>query len=179
MIDSLGNICDSLSYFPPAPDNVDPFTHSLACTGHLALNKDSLSFIRALAYDGGVDFFRIKDGKIIHQNRFENFPMEYSVMNYSGASVPVPSAESRSGFINVAASDNSFYASFSGSKSLDNPSGIANTIYKFDLNGNLISIYNLDQYIRSFSVTPADSEIIALSPDSETDETKIVSFAIQ
>lgn len=105
--------------------------------------------------------------------------MEYSVMNYSGASVPVPSAESRSGFINVAASDNCFYASFSGSKSLDNPSGIANTIYKFDLNGNLISIYNLDQYIRSFSVTPADSEIIALSPDSETDETKIVSFAIQ
>lgn len=35
------------------------------------------------------------------------------------------------------------------------------------------------EYIRSFSVTPADSEIIALSPDSETDETKIVSFAIQ
>lgn len=179
LIDSTGNICDSLSYFPPAPKNVDSFTHSLACTGHLALHKDSLSFMRALGYDGGVDFFRIKDGKVFHQNRFEIFPMEYSIVDYTGTSVPIPSKESRNGFIHVAVSENFFYASFSESKSLDNPSGNANKIYKFDLKGNVLSKYNLDQSIKSFAVTPTDSEIIAISLNSGTDETNIISFNIQ
>ncbi len=174
-----GEICDSLSYFPPAPENVDPATHALACTGYLAINKEGNVFMRAIVYDGSVDFFSIKDGKLKHINRYEIFPMEYSAKALpNGRSVPVPSDDSRSGFVYTAASDNYFYASFSNEKALDNPYGAANKIYKFDLEGTPVAIYNLDKSIRTFDVMPDDSKIYALAFDKETDESRIVSFQI-
>lgn len=177
LVNKKGIVLDSLSYFPPIPNGIDKFTHSLACTGQLSISKSGNKFIRTIAYDGGIDIFGIYNDKLKHINRYEIFPMEYSVMELpNGHSVPVPNENSKSGFVHTAVSNNYFYASFSDEKAKDNPYGASKQVYKFDLEGGIVTIYNLDKPVTAFAVSPDDSKIYALALDMNSDEYEIVSF---
>jgi len=166
---------DSLSHFPPKPDGIDNRVHILACTGMIAYSDRSKRFVRSIAYDGGLDFFDISDSKLKFVKRHSVFDMAYGVMR-SSVDLPVPDENSRVGYSNVYATQGYFYASFSDSKALDNPSGLSNEIHMFDHDGNIIKRIILDKKVGPFAVTPDDSRLFVSSEND--DKTLICTYEL-
>ena len=107
-----GKLTDSLSYYPAKPDGVSDFTHALACVGTLAVEENGKHFARALAYDGGIDFFGVDNGRLCHISRYERFGMDYDVLDV-GQQVPTLSPTTRVGFSDPAVSTRRYYVLYS------------------------------------------------------------------
>lgn len=166
LTDAEGSMVDSISYFPPKPEGIDDNTHRLACTGHMAISPNGENMVRAVAYDGGVDFFSLKDGKIKHKKRYSKFNMEYGALE-GKISVPIPTDESRTGYSFLYATDKHFYASFSDLKALDNPGGECLEIHVFDMDGNPEYKLILDKSFTTFAVDKKEENLYISSSDDE------------
>lgn len=166
VFDRHNNMVDSLSYFPPKPAGISDRTHHLACTGMLAYSPADTMFARTIVYDGGIDFFSVKDGRIAHKARHANFDMAYSTLNGQGM-LPVPSDESRVGYSYVYATPSRFYASYSEDKCLDNPAAMSSEIHVFDHNGKLQYKLLTDKRIQSFAVSDDDSQLYVAEVDND------------
>lgn len=164
--DLQGNHIDSLSYFPPKPKGMDDNTHHLACTGTLALSTNGQNMMRTTLYDGGVDFFRIENGKIKHINRFSLFDMDYDALKLQ-VKVPIPNEKSKTGYSFLYATDKYFYASYSESKATENPDGVCSEIHVFDTTGNLIKKILLDKTFTAFAVERHDGAMYIASDQGE------------
>lgn len=167
IFDSDYSKIDSLSYYPPKPNGVSNKAHALACTGTVAYSRNDDKFIRSLVYDGGLDFFSIKDGKLNHVKRHAEFDMDYGVIEVNGTSLPVPNKDSRIGYSFVYATPVYFYASFSGAHIEDNPESVSNEIHVFDHDGNMVKVVLLDNNVGSFAVTDDDRYLYAAIDDDE------------
>lgn len=164
--DRNGNTLDSLSYFPPKPEGVSDETHHLACTGTIAFSPNDSSFVRALAYDGGLDFFKIKSGKLSHETRYSIFDMDYGVLNLQ-VDVPYPSENSKTGYSRVYATPKYYYATFSDSFINDNPEGCANEIHVFDHSGKILYKLLIDKPFTAFAVAQDDNMLYTSSEDND------------
>lgn len=153
-----GNAIDSLSYFPPKPKAIDDNTHILACTGSLAVSLNGKSMARAIAYDGGLDFFSIDSNQMSHRKRFSLFNMNYSTLD-GGVKVPIPNNDSKTGYSFLCSTNKHIYASYSETKVLDNPDGVCKEIHVFDHNGNPKYKLLLDRAFSSFTVTSNDQSL--------------------
>lgn len=161
-----GTILDSLSYFPPKPDGVSDATHHLACTGAITFSPNDSSFVRALAYDGGLDFFRIKSGKICHETRHSVFDMDYDVLNLQ-VDVPMPGDNSKTGYVKVYATPKYYYASFSDTTINDNPDAFANEIHVFDHSGRILYKLIIDKPVSTFAVSEDDNILYASNESND------------
>lgn len=166
LYDMQGNRIDSLSYFPPKPEGMDDKTHQLACTGSLATNVTGQNMMRSILYDGGVDFFKIEDGKIKHTNRFALFDMDYDALDLQ-VKVPVPNDESKTGYSFVYATDKYFYASYSESSATENPNGECEEVHVFDFDGNIIKKIHLNKTFTAFAIDSNDETIYIASDQGE------------
>ena len=167
LLDGNGNIIDSLCYFPPKPSGVSDLTHSLACSGFLGV-VDSTHFARSVAYDGGVEFYAIKDEKLFHIRRWSLFDMDYDVLK-QGPGVPVPNEKSRSGFQKIVGTDNYFYVSFSSAYALDNPQGVCSVIYVFNKDGELLKLFQPQYEFDDFIVSKDNSKVYLIATDPITE----------
>ena len=156
--DFNGSTIDSLSYFPPKPKAIDDNTHILACTGALAVCSHGNNIVRAIAYDGGLDFFSIDNDEISHEKRFSLFNMDYAALEGT-VKVPVPSNDSKTGYSFLCSTNKHIYASYSETKALDNPDGVCKEIHVFDYNGNPKYKLLFDRAFSSFTVTPNDHSL--------------------
>lgn len=162
LLDKDGAILDSLAYYPPKPEKASDFTHKLACTGKLAVSKDGKHFARALAYDGGLDFFSISDtSSLQHVSRYERFAMDYDIVD-AGQPVPTLSPTTRTGFPYITASAQKFYALYSEEQAVNNPTRSANDICSFGLKGQALCHYSLDRKVEIIAVSPNDSVLYAI-----------------
>lgn len=177
MLDSEGSILDSLSYFPPKPDGISDATHYLACTGKLAYSPADTTFARTVAYDGGIDFFAVKNGRISHTARYANFDMVYTTYRDEGK-FPVPSDESRIGYSHVYATPDHFYASYSVQKCLYNPTGMSTEIHVFDHNGKPQYKMLFEHPIQAFAVSEDDAHLYVAEADND-DDTVIKHYILQ
>lgn len=166
LLDRENNMIDSLSYFPPKPDGISEETHYLACTGMLAYSPTDTTFARAVAYDGGIDFFAIRNGSISHMARYANFDMSYTTYQGEGM-LPVPSDESRVGYAYVYATPAHFYASYSEKKSLDNPTALSNEIHVFDHNGKPQYKMLFKNSIQALAVSDDDTQLYVTEVDND------------
>lgn len=175
LLDETGLALDSLSYYPERPDGVSDLTHSLACVGTLALGGDRIHFARALVYDGGVDFFSLADASIAHVSRYEQFGMDYDVLDV-GQQVPTLSPTTRVGFPALASSRERFYALFSDELAADNPMREARIVCAFGLDGTPLQHYWLDRKVSLISVSEDDSVLFAIGSASREDESVFLYF---
>lgn len=157
LIDSMGSRQDSLKYYPSKPDGVSDFTHALACTGFLAFILESQTYARALVYDGGIDFFQIKEGKLQHSSRYERFGMDYSVID-AGQQLPVPSTSTRIGYKSLTASDHYFYSLFSDKSAAEMANGCLE-MQSFASDGTPYRKYLLDRPASKIAVSPNDTRL--------------------
>ncbi len=162
VVDEVGAALDSLTYYPEKPDGVSDLTHALACVGTLTMGHDGMHFARALVYDGGVDFFSLADASITHISRYEQFGMDYGVVD-AGHSVPTLSPTTRVGFSSLASSRGRFYALFSDELAADNPMRTAYIVCVFDLEGKPLLHYQLDKNMGVIAVSEDDSVLFAVS----------------
>lgn len=163
-----GDAIASLSYFPPKPKTIDENTHILACTGALAVAPDGKSMARAIAYDGGLDFFCIDDDRLSHKKRYSLFEMDYDALD-GRVKLPIPNNNSRTGYSSLCSTDKYIYASYSEAKVLDNPDGECKEIHVFDYEGNPVCKLLLDRVFSSFTVTPEDNFVfVACDIDGKT-----------
>ena len=163
-----GDVIANLSYFPPKPKTVDENTHILACTGTLAVAPDGKSMVRAIAYDGGLDFFSIDDDRLSHKKRYSLFEMDYDALD-GRVKLPIPNHNSRTGYSSLCSTDKYIYASYSEAKVLDNPAGECKEIHVFDHDGNPVYKLLLDREFSSFTVTPEDNFLfVACDIDGKT-----------
>lgn len=160
LLDESGNIVDSLSYYPPKPEGVSDFTHSLACTGTAALIADRGRFARTLAYDGAIDFFGLEGGMLNHVSRQEEFGMDYIVVDV-GQPVPTLSETTRMGYGSLTASEDLFYALFSDEPAQDNDDGYRE-IHIFTSDGLPSCNYRLDRKLSNIAVKPDNSVIYGI-----------------
>lgn len=164
---------DSLSYFPPKPYGVSDATHHLACTGAIAFSPNDSSFVRALAYDGGLDFFKINTGKLSHEKRHSIFDMDYDVLNLQ-VDVPYPGESSKTGYSRVYATPKYFYASFSEATINDNPDACTNEIHVFDHSGRILYKLLIGKPLTAFAVSEDDNILYASNEDN--DKSSIYAF---
>jgi hypothetical protein len=151
---------DSLSYFPPKPSGVSDETHHLACTGVMAFAQNDQTFVRSVVYDGGLDFFKISDNKIVFVKRSAVFDMNYDVLR-TVVNLPIPSEKSQTGYAHVYATSNYFYASFSSAIAEENPEAMAKEIHVFDHLGNPVRRLMFENEIGAFAVTADDALLYA------------------
>ena len=166
LIDESGTVTDSLSYFPAKPDGIADETHHLACSGELAYSQTDSTFARILAYDGGIDFFRIFGGHISHTGRHALFDMEYTTLN-GDSRLPVPSEDSKVGYLNLCVTPKYYYTSFSGSKISENPDALCDEIHVFDHQGNLQYKIMLENPVVTFCVSRDDRQLFVVENDDE------------
>ena len=153
LADKNGKLTDSLSYYPAKPDGVSDFTHALACVGTLAVEENGKHFARALAYDGGIDFFGVNNGRLCHISRYERFGMDYDVLDV-GQQVPTLSPTTRVGFSDPAVSTRRYYVLYSEELAVDNPTKETCTVCSFDMEGRPLCLYQLDRRISAMTVMP-------------------------
>lgn len=177
LMNSQGTTTDSLSYFPPKPDGINDKTHYLACTGLLAYSPFDTTFIRSVAYDGGIDFFSVKNGKIYHTNRQALFDMQYATLGNDGL-IPVPSDESQMGYTSLYSTPEHFYALFSGEKCLDDTQPLSKEIHVFNHLG--IPQYKIcfPNSISTFAVSADNRDIYVFEIDLETEAENVVKYTI-
>lgn len=169
LADKAGQVLDSLVYYPEKPDVVPAFTHNLACTGPSAYAAAKGSLVRALAYDGGLDFFSVENHALSHMARREMFPMEYAVLD-AGQPVPVPSSATRVGYSSPTASDDVFYALYSGALASEAGEG-SDEIHAFEADGTPRCCYVLDRQVTALAVTPDNTVIHAVgAPTADNDD---------
>ena len=157
--DLAGNRLDSLAYYPPKPDKASGFTHSLACTGRLAVTADGRRFARSLVYDGGIDFFALeKNASLSHLVRIESFGMDYEVLDM-GQPVPGLSRTSRVGYRSLTASADTYYALFSAVLASEWREGSAE-VQSFNLDGIPLCRYVLDRKLTHIAVSSDNSMLL-------------------
>ena len=169
LVDETGAALDSLSYYPERPDGVSDFTHALACVGALAVGADGTHFARALVYDGGVDFFSLTGASITHVSRYEQYGMDYDVLD-AGQPVPTLSPATRVGFPALASSRRRFYALFSDELAADNPMRTAGIVCAFSQAGKPLRQFQLDRNVSLISVSADDSVLYAVGDTGKEDE---------
>lgn len=170
---TAGNKIDTLTYFPPSPKGIKPFTQSLNNTGSLDIMYPKKIFARSTVFDGGVDFFSFENNSLKHIFRHCIFDKSYTT-GTDGIS-PSPTEDSRVGYTSIKTSDKLFYASFSNDRVFENPEGITNKIHVFSPTGCLLAQYILDCKFSEFAVSKDDTRIYALV---DSDKTKIAVFNI-
>lgn len=169
VVDEVGAALDSLTYYPEKPDGVSDLTHALACVGTLTMGHDGMYFARALVYDGGVDFFSLADASITHISRYEQFGMDYGVVD-AGHPVPTLSPTTRVGFSSLASSRGRFYALFSDELAADNPMRTAYIVCAFSQAGKPLRQFQLDRNVSLISVSADDSVLYAVGDTGKEDE---------
>ena len=169
LADKNGKLTDSLSYYPAKPDGVSDFTHALACVGTLAVEENGKHFARALAYDGGIDFFGVDNGRLCHISRYERFGMDYDVLDV-GQQVPTLSPTTRVGFSDPAVSTRRYYVLYSEELAVDNPTKETCTVCSFDMEGRPLCLYQLDRRISAMTVMPDDDLLLAIGHATEQEE---------
>lgn len=169
LADKNGKLTDSLSYYPAKPDGVSDFTHALACVGTLAVEENGKHFARALAYDGGIDFFGVDNGRLLHISRYERFGMDYDVLDV-GQQVPTLSPTTRVGFSDLAVSTRRYYVLYSEELAVDNPTKETCTVCSFDMEGRPLCLYQLDRRISAMTVMPDEDLLLAIGHATEQEE---------
>lgn len=169
---------DTLDYYPPRPEGVNEKTHAIACTGKMTLSPDGKHMARTVTFDGGVDFFSLKDGKIEHIKRFAFFNQDYATIDRGGMQLPIVGSNTKVGFLSISASEKYFYATFSDAKSMDNPTGEADDIYVFTHDGKPVKHLKTKQKVMEISVTPDDTKLFSMSAD-ENGETRMLVFNLK
>lgn len=147
-----GDTINTLSYFPPKPEGVEENTHRLACTGRIDFSPSDSTFARALAFDGGVDFFKLENKEIKHIHRYSEFNMDYGELDMQ-VKVPVPNEKSKIGYLRICSTPDFFFVSFSDQTYNDNPDGFTNEIHVFDHSGTLLYKLKTHDPIGAFTVT--------------------------
>lgn len=174
LYDSIGNIIDSLSYFPPKPENVTDWTHSIACSGHIAISNDGKYFARSVAKDGGIDFFEYKNDKIANTARYAQFDMDYEAEADEKYPVPITSDKSRCGYYSLSDMNEGFVALFSPMKIFDNPDFASTEIHTFSNDGSIEKIYKLSFPLTSIAFDSATDNIVGVTASSDDTETKFL-----
>lgn len=162
LLNNAGKIIDRYTLFPPKPNNVPLLSHSMACTGILAVSPKDNKFARAVFYDGGIRFFAIKKNKIVQEWEFSTFDMEYGIdKNYNN--IPMPNEETRRGYTSLTFSNDYLYGLFDGKNFLEHPDGQTKYIHVFDFNGKHIKEYILSNDVFDIGVDLENKHIYCLS----------------
>lgn len=152
LTDAIGDTITTLSYFPPKPDGVEENTHHLACTGRIDFSPSDSTFVRALAFDGGVDFFKLENKEIKHIHRHSEFDMNYGELDMQ-VKVPVPNEKSKVGYSRICSTPEYFFVSFSDQTYDNNPEAYTDEIHVFDHSGTLLYKLKTTNPIGAFTVT--------------------------
>lgn len=152
LTDAKGDTINTLSYFPPKPEGVEERTHHLACTGRIDFSPSDSTFVRTLAFDGGVDFFKLVNNEIKHIHRHSEFDMDYGELDLT-VKVPIPNEKSKVGYSRVCSTPEYFFISFSDQTYNDNPEAYTNCIHVFDHSGTLLYKLKTNDTIGAFTVT--------------------------
>ncbi|MCC8072035.1 MAG: BF3164 family lipoprotein [Bacteroidales bacterium] len=163
LLNTEGEIIDSLTYFPPKPKNISDWTHSFACSGRISVSSDGQHFARSVAKDGGVDFFELKDEKIHHIARCAEFDMEYTVDVNDPYPLPITTDKSRCGYYSLTNTDNGFMALFSPLRIHDNINFSSTEIHTFSNDGNLKKKIKLDFALASIVWDSANNQVIGVT----------------
>lgn len=177
LTDTVGNLISASRYFPPKPKDVSDFTHSLACTGWTAFQPESNVFARCVAYDGGIDFFKIECDTIRHFHRHAIFDMAYGTV-HANVDLPTPIEESRTGYTSVTCSKERFYAMFSPEKTSDNPMCLSREIHVFTPDGKHTSTLKFPSPVMGFDVSADGKELYALVKRNDNDDFSLALFRL-
>ncbi|MCM1111004.1 MAG: hypothetical protein NC336_07350 [Clostridium sp.] len=167
LFDLDGNIVDSLSYFPPKPKNISDWTHTFACSGHIAVSPDGHYFARSVAKDGGIDFFEFKNDKIYNIARYAEFNMEYTTDDNSRYPLPVTTEKSRCGYFSLTPTNRGFMALFSPLPIRDNENFAATEIHMFSFDGLLEKKLKLEFPLSSIAFDSSTKQISGVTAISE------------
>lgn len=173
LLDKHGHIADSLDYYPPKPDKSSRFTHSLACTGEMAIAPSQERFARTTVYDGAIDFFSINDDSLTHLLRQEEFGVDYDIIN-AVQPVPTLSKTTRCGYKSLTVSNDLFYALFSDTLALENESRECKEVQTFTLDGVPCHKYLLDRKITDIAVKPDNSVLYGIGKTNNHEETVVL-----
>lgn len=174
-----GEVIDSLAYFPPKPKNVSDWTHTFACSGHIAISADGHHFARSVAKDGGIDFFKYDNDRISHIARYAEFDMDYSTDGNKEYPVPVTTDKSGCGYYSVANTPDGFIALFSSSPIHENRDFAATEIHSFSNDGTLKNKIKLDFPITSIAFDTATNQVFGVSAAADDNEScYLIKFSI-
>lgn len=166
LLDSMARVLGKTDDFPPKPDGIPLLSHSMACTGVLAASPRYPVFASSVVYDGGIDTYEIRQGKIEKSWRFSQFDMDYDILpEYHN--VPAPNQNSRQGYMALSFSDNYLYALYSGHKMLDEDSEMCDEVHVFDYQGKHCKRYQLDRKIYALAVDRSDDRLVGLTRDAD------------
>lgn len=174
LFDKAGNQLDSLAYFPPKPNNVNDWSHSIACSGPVSVIAGSRHFARSVAKDGGIDFFKVgDDGRMTHLKRVSQFDMEYDVPD-DGYGIPVTTDKSRCGYYSLCNDGEKYYALYSGASIHDNPEFRADELHVFGKDGKPLAAYGNVMNMTSISYDDELHQMYGIMISDEDDSPVLV-----
>lgn len=159
--DSLTFIKYTGHYRSKPQANIPNLLHSQANLGKSRISSDQKHLVNIIFSAGVVEYYSIEQDSIEKKWEYVLHELDYKIKD--GTSIKNNKVE---GFISVDIANNYIYTLYSGTKY--DPEAIANYgryIYKFDLDGNLIDIFELDRDVLDIRVAGNKIYAIVLNPD--------------
>lgn len=168
--DSLELIQYVGQYRPQENKSVSPLLHAQANIGTSGLSPDGKRLANVIFHGGVVELYTIDADTVIKQWEFLKNELDYDVKN--GRQILNKGVE---GFISVDMTDHFVFALYSGNKfDVEEVATYGKYVYQFDLNGNLVEIYELDREVFDIYIDDNGLKAIVHVP-----EPMIVSYKIK
>ena len=175
LLNEKGDILDESDNFPVKPQEIPLLSHSMAAAGLVSSSSIIPVFATIANYSGAIDFFEIKNNKIIPKWKFSIFDMEYDIMKKYN-NVPIDSDNSRKGYIAIDFTDKYLFALFSGKLTSQENAYLGNEIHVFDYDGNHIIKLTAKQSMYNFAVDK--NNIYGLIEDEKNGVSKLVHYEL-
>jgi hypothetical protein len=146
LYDGKGDLQRSIGAIPPGrPEGIPVPVYSESYQGTTKLKPDGSLFVAARNYADQLDIYDTKGLLVKHLVGPMGFSPKFQVGNSGGTPVMVlKSSESRYGYLDVAVTDQSIYALFSGKKMNEDSPYYGLYVHVFNWSGNLMASYKLE-----------------------------------
>ena len=145
LLDHNGTPLDKIINLPPKPEGVSEKVHAFIMSMPLiASSRNSANFISTTQYDGGLDFFAVKDDKIEHKWRFSQFNMDYDAGEYGS---PTANINSRTAYTQLDITKDKVYALFTNVNHKEESGYSGNIIHVFNYDGDHLQEITIDQKV--------------------------------
>ena len=172
LLDHNGTPLDKIINLPPKPEGVSEKVHAFIMSMPLiASSRNSANFISTTQYDGGLDFFAVKDDKIEHKWRFSQFNMDYDAGEYGS---PTANINSRTAYTQLDITKDKVYALFTNVNHKEESGYSGNIIHVFNYDGDHLQEITIDQKVIYMAIDENNERLYCTIMDEDENQKLLI-----